>query len=206
MDRYVVAITWLRAGKIYWSHAWRAFLIALALGFAAGVLLGLMGPLFRGLPRVGLFLAGAALFMALVLYAGSWGMRRALQLRYGDFAIEVLPVDPAAPAGSLTTATLTQLHALAVTWAMFWRGWLIAFPLNLVAAFLIKGTVLPTGTVGALDWILVAVEMVIALATGTWALRIALTLHYGTWRLQLVPAEPAPLAAPTFSLDRSSPQ
>jgi hypothetical protein len=188
MDRYVLAISWPRALQIYWAHAWRAFVVTVSVSIVAGVMLGLLGDRI-GVARRGMLMIGfVMLFIAFVLYVGAWSMKRALQLDYSGFAVGVTSVDPASGAGVPTPATLTESHTLPVFWAMIWRGWLIAFPVNLLAAYLFKGTPLP---VASTDWttsfVLMLVQLAVSGAAGTWALRIALQLDYGRWRLQLVP-------------------
>lgn len=189
MDRYVVAITWLRALKIWWAQTWRAFLLAMALAFAGMFTYGFFSPLLRDQLGMGEVAIRLALTFAMVVYAFGWGMKRALQVRYADFVIEMTPVDPASAGNAPTTAGMTLWQAFAVLWAMFWRAWLIAFPLNLLTPYLLEGTLLPAATV---DWSNLIVEMILSTVVGAvtcaWALRIALKLNYGTWRLQLVPA------------------
>jgi hypothetical protein len=128
------------------------------------------------------------LVAAVLLFVGAWSMKRALQVRYAEFAVDVTSVDPVPPAGAPTTATLTERHTLPVFWAMFWRGWLISFPVNILASFVFSGTPLPTAS---FDWstgpVLVIIQFAVSTAAATWALRIALKLDYGNWRLQLVP-------------------
>ena len=143
MDRYVFAITWRRTGRIYWAHAWRAALVAVALGFVAGVLSRLLDSHVHVI-RIGRVVFGSvALFSALTLFVGAWSMRRALQVRYTEFAVGVTPVDAAIAAGAPTNAPKTERLALSVFWAMGWRAWLVAFPVNLFAAYWLKGTPLP---------------------------------------------------------------
>lgn len=205
MDRYVVAITWLRALKIWWAQTWRAFLLAMALGLVGLFTYGFFSPLLRDQLGMGEVAIRLALTFAMVMYAFGWAMKRALQVRYADFVIEMTPVDPAAPGNVPTTADMTLWQAFAVLWAMFWRAWLIAFPLNLLTGYLLDGTVLPPATI---DWSNLIVETIISTVVGAvtcaWALRIALRLSYGTWRLQLVPAEPALCSAPAVSSDAGS--
>lgn len=187
MDRYVFAVTWQRALQIYWAHFWRMFLVGLALSIPAGVMAGLLVAVIR--VSRGIFLIGTCtLVAAVLLFAGAWSMKRALQVRYAEFAVDVTPVDPASAAGAPTTATLTERHTLRVFWAMFWRGWLISFPVNILASLIFNETPLPTAS---FDWAtglaLVLIQYAVAAAAATWALRIALKLDYGNWRLQLVP-------------------
>lgn len=189
MDRYVFAITWPRAWKIYWAHYWRMIVAGVTLGIPAGVLAILLAAVIR-VTRPAILFAGVwMLVAAVVMLVGAWSMKRALQVRYAEFAIDVAAVDPAAAAGVPTTATLSERHGLAVFWAMFWRGWLIFFPVNMLASIVFTGSVLPTASS---DWttaslVLMLVQMVVTAAASTWALRIALKLDYANWRLQLVP-------------------
>jgi hypothetical protein len=205
MDRYVVAITWLRALKIWWAQTWRAFLLAMALALVGMFTYGFFSPLLRdqfGMVEVAIRLA---LTLALVAYAFGWAMKRALQVRYADFVIEMAPVDRASHDNAPTTAGMTLWQAFAVLWAMFWRAWLFAFPLNLLTAYLLDGTLVPKATV---DWSNIIAQMIISTVVGAvtcaWALRIALKLDYGDWRLELVPAEPASCSARAVSSDVSS--
>ena len=113
MDRYVVAITWLRAGKIYWSHAWRALLIALfgavALALATIGIYGVMaysvarrtheigvrialgaqsGDVLKLVVRHGMFLTGHGLAIGL---AGALALTRLLSaMLYGVSATDPL--------------------------------------------------------------------------------------------------------------------
>src|SRR4030095_8332263 len=150
MDRSVLAITWPRALQIYWAHFWRMFLVALALSIPAGVMAALLAAVIR-VTRPAILLIGVwILVVAVVLVVGAWSMKRALQVRYAEFAVDVTAVDQASAAGVPTTATLTERHALPVFWAMFWRGWLISFPVNMLASIVFQGTPLPTASS---DWL-----------------------------------------------------
>lgn len=188
MERYVLAISWTRALRIYWAHYWRMLVAAVTLAIPAGLLVVLLAAMIRVSRPTILFIGVWLLIVAVGLAVGAWSMKRALQVRYAEFAIDVTPVDPAAAAGVPTTATLSERHGLAVFWAMAWRGWLISFPVNLLASLVFTGTLFPAST----QWtttslVLLLVQMAVIAATYTWALRIALKLHYANWRLELVP-------------------
>jgi hypothetical protein len=205
MDRYVVAITWLRALKIWWAQTWRGFLLTIALALVGMFTYGFFSPLLRDQLGMGEVAIRLALTFAFVVYAFGWAMKRALQVRYADFVIEIAPVDPASPGKAPTTAGMTLWQAFAVLWAMFWRAWLIAFPLNLLTAYLVDGTVLPAATFVWANFIIeMIISVIVGAATCAWALRIALRLNYGTWRLQLVPTEQALASAPAVPADFGS--
>lgn len=188
MDRYMFAITWPRALRIYWAHYWRMLVAGVTLAIPAGVLVALLAAAIS-VTRPTIVLIGLwMLIVAVALLVGAWSMKRALQVRYAEFAIDVTPVDPAAAVGVPTTATLSERHGLAVFWAMAWRGWLISFPVNMLASAVFTGSVFPTSA----EWttptlVLMLLQIVVTAAASTWALRVALKLHYANWRLQLVP-------------------
>lgn len=177
MDRYVARITWQRALKVFWAQAWRVSVVAAALVLVLMLTYGFLSPVLRGSIGIGESILRTMLVVAVFLYASSWGMKRALQVRYSDFQIDTMPLE----------ATMTEWKALAVWWATFWRASLITLPANLLSNYLIVGTPLPAGTT-QLPLLLstYAVQTIVAVAAGTWALRIALQLEYGSWRLQLV--------------------
>jgi hypothetical protein len=188
MDRDVTTITWQRALKVYWAQTWRGFLLAVALWFLMVLTYGFFSPLLRELIGIGEIVLRLALVAALGLYAFSWAMKGALQAQYSDFSIDKVPL--AAPSSSdqpPAVAILDGWQALAVWWATFWRAVLVCLPLNVVGSYLILGSPLP-GPAPELPRLLglYALETIVGVAAGTWALRIALTLDYGTWRLQLV--------------------
>jgi hypothetical protein len=188
MDRYVFAITWRRTATIYWAHAWRAALISVGLGLVIGVLSRLLDSHVHVL-RVGRVVFGSVvLVLALILCVGAWSMKRALQVRYAEFVVGVTPVHAAVAAGAPTDSPMTERLAFSVFWAMGWRAWLIAFPVNLVAGYWLNGTPLPIPSPDAMtNFVLMMVQLAVGAAACTWALRIALNLHYGNWRLELVP-------------------
>lgn len=186
MDRYVFAITWRRTLRIYWAHAWRGILVVFALSFVAGVLFSLLGSHIQVLRAGRLVFGSLALFSALILCVGTWSMKRALQASYAEFAVSVTPVDAAA--GAPANAPGTARLALPVFWAMSWRAWLIVFPVSLLSGYWFNGTPLPLPSHDPSNPLIQAmVQLVIGAAACIWALRIALNLHYGNWRLQLVP-------------------
>lgn len=188
MDRYVFAITWRRTLQIYWAHTWRGMLVVFALSFVAGMLFSLLASHVHVLRPGRLIFGSLALFSALILCVGTWSMKRALQVSYAEFAVSVTPVDAAVTAGEPTIAPMTARLALPVFWAMSWRAWLIVFPVSLLAGYWFNGTPLPLPSrVPANPLIQTTIQLVIGAAACIWALRIALNLQYGNWRLQLVP-------------------
>lgn len=187
MDRYVARITWQRALKVFWAQAWRVSVVAVALVLLLMLTYGFLSPVLRGLIGIGESILRATLVGAVFLYASSWGMKRALQVQYSDFQIDTMPLEAIPSAESPVATAMTEWKALAVWWATFWRAWLITLPANFLSNYLIVGTPLPAGTT-QLPLLLgtYAAQTVVAVAAGTWAIRIALQLDYRGWRLQLV--------------------
>lgn len=187
MDRYVARITWQRALKVFWAHAWRAGVVMVALMLLLMLTYGFLSPVLRGLIGIGESVLRAILAIVLFVYAASWGMKRALQVRYSDFQIDTLPLEAVSSEEPPAASSMTEWKACAVWWATCWRAWLIALPLNFLSNYLIAGTPLPAvSTQLPLLLGIYAVQTVVALAAGTWAMRVALQLDYGSWRLQLV--------------------
>jgi hypothetical protein len=148
---------------------------------------GLFSRLLRDLIGIGEIVLRLVLLMALAVYAFSWAMKRALHAQYSDFRIDRVPLAAASPDEPPAVATLDGWQAVAVWWATFWRAMLLYLPLNIVGSYLIVGAPLP-GPASELPRLLgvYAMESIVGFAAGTWAIRIALKLDYGTWRLQLV--------------------
>jgi hypothetical protein len=187
MDRYVARITWRRALKVFWAQAWRATVVVAALGLAMVLTYGVVSPLLRELIGQGELIIRAILLLALCVYAATWGTKRALQAHYSDFRIDATPLDAAPPAEPAVPLAMTEAKAIVVWWATFWRTYVITIPLNLLTNYLIVGTPVPARAM-QLPLLLATyvVQTFIAVAVGAWAMRLALQLDYGGWRLQLV--------------------
>ena len=83
-----------RALSVWWSYTWRITCVMFTLGLIGGVLIGAAGLALHGQPTegtvalVGLFWL---VWLGIAVAVNVWGISRALQVRYGDFEIRLVP-------------------------------------------------------------------------------------------------------------------
>lgn len=88
-------VTWSKAAAIWWAFVWRS----LALGFVAGLLLGIAAAMMGEDPQSGTF----NLFIYLLMIpVGIWIMKDVLTNQFKGFRISLVPVHEASETGEAT--------------------------------------------------------------------------------------------------------
>jgi len=82
--------TWQRALSVWWLIAWRAGLGSLAMGAAAGFILGFIGAIV-GVPRDVSSVGAGLLGFVIAIVWGVIVVRMALRKKYGEFRIALIP-------------------------------------------------------------------------------------------------------------------
>jgi hypothetical protein len=143
------------------------------------------------------------LILGAMMIALCWGLQWAMRARFGTWSLKVTTPQISPDSGTPNpNSGLTLRQAAKVVWAEMWRYAVIGAPLTIALSQVRFGRqVSPLS-----DWQsflqVESVNIPLALLISTWAMRQALSLNYGDFRLQWTDAAPTPIDIADSQSDR----
>ena len=175
---------WTLSAVFYWAFLWRTVVLFLGMGLAMYACYWIIQILLESWPLAERLLR-LIIVLGLMTLAMCFALQWCMQARYGDVKLHGEDTTiTVAPNGSPSWRKLVLRDALQVVWAHIWRYIVVLVPINVPIQWLLIGPIaLQQGEALNLAIGRLAIDTVLGLAVGVWAMREALSVRYRTFRL-----------------------